>query len=85
MLLIYYNQNTKNFYFTTVHSFHSGAAVGNENNFGHTIIQILYITDGRLVNAMSFLDYMQKEREREEPPVNKLINHIIDLLNKFKK
>lgn len=86
ILLIYYNPNRDCFYTRIVFQVANPMyEVGYVNQFGHQVVQIFYFKNNRLINCISFYDYVRKSNELDEPIRNKLINVFIHLLNKFKK
>jgi hypothetical protein len=83
MLLILYNPNNNCFYIKRVNSFIFDKYVGYVNQFNHQICQILYIQDNKFVNCNSYWDYIGSSKSQETNK-NKVINRVIDLLNKLK-
>lgn len=89
ILLIYYNQNHNNFHYRFCYSIDlliSNYYVGYKNSYGHEIISILLITNGKTFPIKNYDDYLRlNKKERENNRKNDLIDKIISLLNKLKK
>ncbi len=86
MLLIYYNPNHNCFYFKTVNQVTNyNFKVDYVNQFGHFIVQILYVDKNDFINCKDYWDYIKKSEDKQESKRNKLINGLIHLLYKLKK
>lgn len=87
LLLVYYNPNHNSIYTKFVHSVtNDNHHVGYINQFGHQVIQIFYLSEGKLVSCYDFWDYLNKTKvPPEEPQINKVIDRLCDVLYKFKK
>lgn len=99
MVLIYsyYNPNNKSFYFKKCSSY-SQFDDRNKNEYGHMIIQKIVLLEDYICDLDQFLEFNKKEKLLVQKQkklkryrkyqlkqyIKKLINHIIDLLYRFK-
>lgn len=89
ILLIYYNQNHDNFHYRFCYSIDlaiNGYHVGYKNSYGHEIVSILCIKNGKTIPIRNFDDYLRLDKKgRENSRKNDLIDKLIRLLNRLKK
>lgn len=88
MLLVYYNLNTGVFFLKYVkHCFTSDNryCVGYTNQFNHILVQ-MFVYDNCLIECNSYIEYLQDyvKKINEDSVKDKLINRVIDLLNRLK-
>lgn len=82
-LLIYYNINQKNFYIVYTNYIGIDKRVGEENGFGHILVQILSFYDNKLVNVLSRSSlYNNYHRESFK---SRLARRLIRWLNKYRE
>lgn len=80
--LIYYNPRHNNFIEKQVHGlFHE---VGDINQFGHILIEILIDYNGNFYSIKS-LNSFNAPATKKQSLKNKMINQTIDLLNRLRK
>lgn len=91
LLLIYYNPNHNCFYWKVVNSFTFNKEVGYKNDYGHVLIQMLFVEKGRFLSCSSWLNYYnkttpKKSSKKKKPKIfNKLIDGAIHLLYKIRE
>lgn len=84
MLLIYYNLNTEVFFLKYVK--HCRFRVGYINQYNHIVVQ-MFAYGEELIECNSYIEYLQDyvNNQEEDSVKNKVIDRVIDLLNKLKK
>ncbi len=87
MLLLYYNPTTKNYYSKYYKRVLDGYEVGYTNQYGHTVVKILVIESGFLVDVKSVDEYrLNRYMSRRKKSLRKrVIRRIIDVLYKFEE
>ena len=63
MLLIYYNPQKNHFYLKKVNLFIFDKEVGYVNQFGHVLIQALFIYENKFISCSNYFDYCNKTKE----------------------
>ena len=82
-LLIYYNTNQKNFYIVYTNYIGLNKRLGEENGFGHILVQILSFYDNKLINVLScngLYHGVHKESFK-----SRLARRLIRWLNKYRE
>lgn len=87
MLLIYYNPQKNSFYLKYVNSLIFDKRVGYVNQFGHVLVQCLFVHNNKFLSCNDFFDYNRKTKElknQKETKKNKksLISCLGNLLYK---
>lgn len=82
-LLIYYNPNQKNFYIVYTNGLLFDLVLGQENGYGHMLVQILVYRHNKLFNVSSYRDIANITHK--ESFKSRLANKIIRWLNKFRE
>ena len=82
-LLIYYNQNQKNFYLVYTNHIFSNYYVGYENGYGHMIVQILVVRNNKYINVNQFFSVCNIPYK--EGLKSRLANKLIRWLNKYRE
>lgn len=82
MISVWYNPKKDKFYAKYIRGayFFSHYEVGYVNQFNHKLIALFYITKNKLVPCNSLAEYYSIKRLTFK---KRLINHLIDLLNKL--
>ena len=86
MLLIYYNPQKNHFYLKKVNLFLFDKKVGYINQFGHILIQALFIHENKFISCVDYFDYVNKttkNKKRINKRKNKFITYLINKLEKF--
>lgn len=83
-LLIYYNPNCKNFYSVYTKHIYLDNKVGQENGYGHVLVQILINRNGKYVNVLQFTDIYSLKRAKESIK-SRLAKRAIRWLNKYRE
>ena len=86
MLLVYYNPTKDKFYLKYYKYKNREYYVGYKNQFGHEVIRLYIIQGKELISYDNVDDYMYENynSKKRVPFKIKLINRLIDLLNKLK-
>lgn len=87
MLLLYYNPSNRNYYLKYYKRILNGYKVGYTNQFDHTVVKILIIRDGGLVDVKDvdeYILYRYKNRKERHRLRKKVIDGTIRLLNKLR-
>lgn len=82
-LLIYYNVNQKNFYIVYTNYIGIDKQVGQENGFGHILVQILVYYHNSLVNVKSLTDLFK--HYHKESFKSRLATRLMRWLNKYRE
>lgn len=84
MIGIWYIPKKNKFYAKYVRSayFHKEYQVGYVNQYNHKLIALFYVLDRKVIQCNSLIDYYNIKRENSTFK-KRLINHLIDLLNKL--
>ncbi len=84
MLLLYYNPTNRNYYLKYYKRILNGYRVGYTNQFDHTVVKILIIRDGGLVDVEDVDSWLLKEYRGRRPSLKtRLKNRFIDFLIKL--
>lgn len=84
MLLLYYNPTSRNYYSKFYKRILNGYKVGYTNQFGHTVVKILVIQNGVLVDVLDTdLWRLEQYNSRRPSLKQRLKNRVIDFLIKL--
>ena len=86
ILLVYYNPHHRNTFFRTSNKFVHDYKVGDINQFGHILIQILMVYNNTLVTVASYQDYSTRycKYKSSIPIKRRIINKIIRKLDSYR-
>lgn len=84
-ILVWFNPNYRCFYNVYTNHLPFDLKVGQENGYGHILVQILVYRKNKLKNINSYGDLMRLSRNDRESLKSKIARRCIRWLNKYRE